>query len=167
MLKILGFILLAACGALGGNYKSEQLKKRVDFFEKYTAFIIFIKVSVSFSASVLEEILSSVTIPYFDVYAHRVKNSMLEGMSLDSAWKDALAVFEEYQFLSEADISSVADFGKGLGDSDLSGQASHCELALAKAEYLLNDSRKEYNGKSRLYRVLGAALGAGIGLIMI
>ena len=88
-------------------------------------------------------------------------------MSLDSAWEGALAAFGEYPFLTGDDISAVSDFGKGLGGSDVSGQISHCELALAKAEYLLLEYRREYAAKARLYKVLGAALGAGIGLVII
>ena len=57
MIKIFGFLTLTLCGAYAGFLKSNQLKNRVDFYDKYIMFITHIKVSVSFSADILEEIL--------------------------------------------------------------------------------------------------------------
>ena len=167
MIKIFGFLILTLCGAYAGFLKSNQLKNRVDFYDKYIMFITHIKVSVSFSADILEGILQRVDIHYFDLYCAEITENLKNGAPFFDSWCDALGALNKDGFLSAKDLNLIMDFGKGLGTSDISGQISCCELASAKAEAAYKAYKEEYKNKSKLYKMLGAAAGVAVGLVMI
>ncbi len=167
MIKIFGFLILSLCGAYAGLLKSNQLKNRVDFYDKYIMFITHIKVSVSFSADILEEILQKADMPYFDLYCARIFENLNNGDPFYDSWCGALGTLNKDGFLDIKDLNLIKDFGKGLGTSDISGQISCCELAAAKAEAAYKAYKEEYKNKSKLYKILGAAAGVAVGLMMI
>lgn len=95
--------------------------------------------------------------------------SMLQEQSLDagSAWRIALDEAAPALPLSEDDIASLRDFGEMLGKSDRDMQHAVLSMEKEKVAAMELKAKEEAETNGRLYRNLGALLGAAAVILLI
>jgi stage III sporulation protein AB len=74
---------------------------------------------------------------------------------------------QEFMRLSAEERRILADFAKGLGTSDLSGQLRQAELAILQLTGAIDALSKELSVKERLYSSLGALTGLAAAILIL
>lgn len=85
------------------------------------------------------------------------------GVPFPEAWAQSL----RSRTLPEDAAALLADFGAGLGASDLIGQLGHLAMYRTLGQEKRDDARAAQQRKARLYVVLGAACGLGLDLLLL
>lgn len=83
------------------------------------------------------------------------------------AWRMVESSRQEFMRLSAEERRILADFAKGLGTSDLSGQLRQAELAILQLTGAIDALSKELSVKERLYSSLGALTGLAAAILIL
>ncbi len=89
------------------------------------------------------------------------------GADLPDAWAQSVDSLCRAHRLPEGADTLLAEFGAGLGTTDLTGQLSHIAMYRVLGEEKRAAARTEQERKGKLYPVLGAALGLGLDLLFL
>ena len=145
------------------DYNSTE-KKRVDFLENFTLFIIFVREQIRFSASEILEIFSlALRDPCFTnpIY-EELFLSMKDNQDLEKIFKNNKNIR-----LKEKEISAICLFFNGLGKNDIEGQKAHADYYKEHIDALAKKAAKEKAAKSKLATSLSICFAAALFVLMI
>ncbi len=157
-------LIAAATGV--GIVESLKLSARVRYLEQYIGFISTVETEIRYCAPSLAQILqrhrgdSAFCACFEDCAAEGEETPFPE------RWEQSVRRIPASSGLTGEDLRLIADFGKGLGASDIEGQLSHCRLGTELAATRLDRAREEKQKKSRLYIMLGLCSGIGAALLL-
>lgn len=159
--------MLILSGTAVGFMASHRLSMRVEFLSHYLKFISFCETQIRFSAMPILEILKKqIDVPFISPFIKGCVRKIESGMTVSSAWEKSLREINKDMGLTDEDITVIKDFGLGLGQSDVQGQISHCQLNIKLINEILNSANENKFKKSRIYTMLGSFSGLAIVLIM-
>lgn len=167
ILKIVGFIMIAFCGGMIGNYHSYRLKKlkescyeSVQIIQKISTLIRYRELNVYEIAAELQreggyrntEFIQSLPCEY------------RSGENFRLMWDKAI---DEDSNLGETESSLLKGFGEELGTSDTEGQLMLLEAIRARLSEIQQQRSEEYHTKGRLYRSVGILSGVMAAILII
>lgn len=167
MLKLIGMLTLITTGSFLGFSKSKQLSNRVEFLEQYIRLLSYIETQIRYSSECLVDLLMSCEMDEKFSFINCCLDKVANGVSFSKAWYYGVQKIPKETGLKCEDINLIANFGKGLGTSDIDGQVSHCELYKNLISENLSDARIQKQKKYKLYQMLGVCSGICAGLFLI
>lgn len=97
-------------------------------------------------------------------FTKRLREYLSEDMPFPAAWEKALSHDRQ---LTADEKELLYELGSSLGRTDTQGQLSVIGLVSEKGRELLKKVSDKYTSKGKMYRSLGIALGAMVGIIMV
>ena len=163
-MRTVGVILLSLLPVLWGLDYNLTQKKRTDFLENFTLFIVFVREQIRFSASEILEIFSlalrdpSFKNPVYEELFLCMKNNG----NLEKIFKNNSNIR-----LKNAEISAICLFLNGLGKNDVEGQKAHADYYKENIGSMAKKVAKENITKSKLVTSLSICLSAVLFVLMI
>ena len=90
-----------------------------------------------------------------------------ENKSLYAIWQEEVQGLSCKKRLKEDDLSLLEELGKHLGNLDRQTQLHTFQLLLQRLEKQIKDAREEYQGKAKVYRVLGVTVGVFATILLL
>ena len=169
MILVKGFtLLLIFCTSLLiGFFLSKKYSDRVEILKEFKNAINILETKMKFTYEPLSEIFSEIVNLSTDNVANvfLIANEKMDNLSVGFAWQEA--VKNANLELTNEDIQILIGMGKMLGKTDLEGQVSEIELTLSFLDNQIEKAEQEKAKNSKLYKTLGATLGAAIIIILI
>lgn len=170
MMKYIGLLLLFLTSAGIGLLLSERLNKRVKELELLLAFLDRLKTCLNYQNLPTDEMIEQLAddpscqaLPFLIPCRELLRRSV----NFPEAWKKSVLRAKDKMALKEEDFSQLLSLANIIGSSDTEGQLN----AISMTEELLKCQRKEAldfkEKKGRLYRSLGALMGAGMVIILL
>ncbi|HHZ05686.1 MAG TPA: hypothetical protein GX401_02685 [Clostridiales bacterium] len=150
-----------------GILLSKRLITRASFYEQMITFISNLQTQIRYSSDVLTNILSREHSRILEPLLSNTVVHLGDGTTFARAWGDSVSNLPTYFGLNKDDKSLLADFGNGLGVSDVDGQLSHCEMYKQLFSDRLSQMKQDNDKKVKLYRCLGVFSGMALALLII
>lgn len=140
---------------------------RASFFEQTVGFLTDLQTQMRFCGDSLPVLLRTGTGKLLQPLLASCAQEMESGSSFFESWQKALMLVPRSMGLSREDVRLLADFGQGLGTTDVEGQLAHCELYKTMFSSRLRQAREEKEKKVKLYRMLGLFSGVAVSLLIL
>lgn len=142
---------------LFGNFKSDNLKKRLSALRESEKLICHIEESTGLNQKSLGEIFCNIrdeayALKYIELFR---KNLLV----MDQPQAIEKAIFETDDLLSDSDRIFFSEFYKSLGKNDLKKELEKIRIFSNKLAKRIDVAEKEYLKKGMLYRKLSALTG--------
>lgn len=167
MLSFIGGVMIFAVSVYCGFYFASRLEVRRNFLKAMRDALVFIRTEIAFSKNELGHIFSgfiktSELCGFFEVCIERLKES-----GIKSAWQTALDRSADDANLTPDNIRILKQLGGVLGMSDVSGQTSAIDAAIAHLDAGIAVAESDCTRLCRMYRQCGVLLGVFILIIVI
>ncbi len=150
---------------LFGNFKSNNLKKRLTVLKESEKLIGFIEEMTLLNQKSLSEIFCNVrTEDYALKYIVLFSKNIL---SMEQPQAIEKAIFETDDLMSDDDRIFFSEFYKSLGKNDLKKELEKIRIFSDKLNKRIDDAEKEYLKKGMLYRKLSALTGLLVAVFLI
>lgn len=168
-------IRLAAClcivfgGALAGETKAQDYRKRRRELESALELIRLLELELTYRKDSLYKIFAAAAQQKPCIFATLLECSsekLRHQCTLQEAWNRSLRETETTSFTDE-DLQILQDFILGLGRSDTSGQKKLLEPVKVRLMRQLEDAREAESQKGRMYRGLGLSAGILTAIIIV
>ncbi|MGN0614293.1 MAG: stage III sporulation protein AB, partial [Porcipelethomonas sp.] len=167
MLRFIGagmiFLALSACGI----YLSENIKKKKERLVNQQKMLYEISDMIRWNSYTMHEIAAKLSesgsFGDFE-FVKELGESCKKNRSFPEAWEKAV---ENDSDMSDEEKKYLIRIGADLGTTDKEGQLAAIEFFSAGLERMAQDQAEKYRVKGRMYRSLGIAAGAMIGIIII
>jgi stage III sporulation protein AB len=148
--------------------RSLRLGEAVRFWEQFLKFALYAENALRCAGMPIGELMRQYAEahPSFAPVTECVRR-WSGGEELPAAWAAGVDSLYRTNRLPETAESLLRGFGAGLGTTDLTGQLSHIAMYRALGEEKRSAARQEQESKSKMYPVLGAALGLGLDLLLL
>lgn len=142
--------------------ESRRLCLRVEKLEAFLRFLSAAKTEIRYSSLPVESVLRKHggEFSFFPLSAKEGPNGW------GRAWSEAVRTRAGAEGFAPGDVRLLEEFGSGFGTSDTQGQIAHFSLYESLAAAALEEAKKERDGKSRLYRMLGVFGGAAAAILL-
>ena len=139
---------------------SHRLKTRCEFLTAFLDFLCNLEANIRFFGDDI-----------FSLIDKSVNNTLLDAFRQNSSakefWNNSLRQIPTSFGLKKDDYNLLKDFGAMLGTTDIEGQINHISLYKNLFELQLKKADKEFNSKSKLYKVISFYAGSAIVLMII
>ncbi len=154
-------VILTACGASIGLISSMKLKRRAAALKQALLLIDDIQIKIGYQALSLPDIFREA----YNVDYDRLKflGNLSDG-PFHKAWEKG--VRDCFDFYPE-DKTILCSLGKGLGDSDKSGQLALLQSHRALLQRHLEAAEEEYIKKGKMLRSVGILCGLAAGIVVL
>lgn len=167
-LKAAGGLLLIVCGALGGLYLADKVRRRLRLFEEYEGFLLGAVSMIehcSPDAQAIGEYCAQ--FPCLAAAGRGFSSAAENGSDPCIVWKAEVKQMSAQYGLSPKEEQLLLSFSEGFGEGDSKGEASRLMLIRDRTALHLEELRRESCDKSRTYRVVGTFVGALAAAILI
>jgi stage III sporulation protein AB len=166
ILRIITVIFIVLCSAFIGIERSEELKKRISLCDETKKLFGICENMIRSSGADLYRLISRLKQDEFRVLSFI--NDLPEAYSPDAELRDIWErAVEELKDIPQEEKSLLAEFGRYLGTTDITGQVSFLASQSELISLLRVQRAEEYRRKGRLYRSVGLMAGLMIGIIII
>ena len=163
MVKLVFAFIVVISSCLLGNSFSVKLINRRKSLELILGAINKAKTLICFGGMdirrVVEECFCTEEFPLLE-------KNMITSDGFDVTFNKSVNNIKSAFSLTKADKELLAQFGHGLGMTDVTGQVAHTELYAELFSERLRQIKDQENEKSRLYRILGFSIGSAISLLI-
>ncbi len=161
MVKYIGLLFIVSACFLTGIYLSLRLKFRFEFLSSFKGFMSNLETNIRFSSrDIFELIKASAPENISGIFGD-------ERTEFYTYWENTIKNIPSRYALKKEDLNLLAQFGHMLGTTDIEGQLNHISLYKELIETNIENSKKELNEKSRLYKLLGLFAGIAAALLLI
>lgn len=161
MVKCFGLLFIVSACFLTGVYFSLRLKFRFEFLSSFRGFMSNLETNIRYDSRDIFELIKASAPDYISgIFGD-------ERGELSSYWKNTIKNIPPRYSLKNEDLSLFTEFGRMLGTTDIEGQLNHISLYKELIETNIDNSKKELNSKSRLYKLLGLFAGIAAALLLI
>ena len=173
MLKWLGLLALAAAAAGTGLFFSDRLRMRTVQLEAARLWILDMEAAIRYTTAPIPALLEKMAgeQAYRSLWFLPALAKACRPASGQSAGTALEAIFRQRRFLTdrlaEGDRDILLSYAGQLGCSDRDGQIRLCSLSAGRLERQLEEARRAYAEKGRLYSLLGVFAGAALVLFFI
>ena len=150
---------------LFGNFKSDNLKKRLMALKESDKLMCHIEESTILNQKSLGDIFRNIKSEDYSLKYIGLFNENLLMMNQPQAIEKA--IFETDDFLNGNDRSFFCEFYKSLGKNDLEKEIEKIRIFRTKLCKRIDDAEKEYLKKGMLYRKLSALTGLLVAVFLI
>lgn len=172
MVKLfLSIIILLSCG-LAGQLKARHFDNRVSHIQDYITAIRMLESEMTYRLDPLPEIFfkignsnDNLAGKLFITASRLLKEPHHHDFAL--FWKELAFQVYETSSLTKADKDIIAAFGIELGQTDMDNQRSLFDRSALLMEVQLTEAMEEKKTKGKMYKSLGAAIGAFIVILLI
>lgn len=165
MLRGIAVLMTALMGTGAGFLMAARLKGRRDALETACGCVSGILLAIAHTNRALPDILFSLNGP--DVVEQTAKR-MEEGMLPGDAWEAALREAGNVTaLLTGEDLERLNEFVAVLGKTGRAAQLEHGQMVLSALEKRRAGAEEAYAKKGRVYRTMGAVLGAGLAILLM
>ena len=165
----LGGLLMVAAGIGMGLYASHRLRRRVVFLETCGRLLQALGQEMSYTLQPIpvlwRRLASCETFAAFAPVRDTV--AALENVPFSVAFSAALDAAREEGVLLPTSHRLLSEFAVGCGRTDLAGQQAHIAYYRTLLAAEEEQSRREWQERGRVYRVLGGAGGVALMLLLI
>jgi len=172
LIRILGvmIVLLASCGL--GFRMSYELIYRIEDLQQIKRVMIMLRGEIKYANAPLSEALSSiasrVSAPWKDFLKEMAETmEACDGETLPSIFQTIQKKYLDETSLLSKDRKRFETFGANLGYLDKEMQLSSIDLYLEELEEQIKEAGDKVEKNSRLYRIMGMAVGVLILLIIL
>lgn len=155
---------------MAGQYAAYRLSMRVSKLEKIRLMLCITENELRCLCRPVDEILSVLCANSRLkelAFLESCRSAMNSGENFADAWKQSLADRGNVRYLSAEDIAALLSFGEMFGVTDVEGQLANCRLHTELLDERLSQARKQKEKYSSLSCGLGAAVGAGLIIILM
>lgn len=149
-MKTIGFILIVITGTAAGLNLSGKLKKRTIALKWYFLAINKIADKIGGTGAELYDIINTIC-----------------GSTDYLVLKKPFAVDLKNTYLNTADRQAAEEFFAELGMGDSESQIKRCKIYANIFAQRLEAAEKEYNEKSKLYKMLGLFSGLSLAILLV
>lgn len=169
MVKIIGICCLASICVAVGIRKAAKLKKRVEYLEKLILLLRFIISQIQYTAEPFSVIFKkAASMQEFAELSFLLSTDAKEEFqSPFLLMKKRIAEFESTGILHKDDLSLLDNLADAMGALNAEGEIRQLQLYGKLLEERLQNARKEYAEKGKMFRTLGALGGAAVFIILI
>ena len=170
MLKAVGSLLLL-CGCVGaGALPVRVMDKRIGTIRSLLCALEILERELSFCMPLLEEILSTAarsTQGPTQRFLSVCRNELGKNLEKPFAEIWSRAAHEQLTSLKKSDLDLLCTLGGVLGKYDCDGQRQAIGQTRCYLERLLSDAETERQRQGKVYRVLGAAVGSFLVIVLL
>lgn len=171
-IRVLGMavVLLASCGL--GFRISYELIYRMEDLQQIKRVIIMLRGEIKYANAPLTEALSSIAFRVAAPWKELLKEitetmEACDGETFASIFQTVQKKYLDGTSLLPSDISRLADFGANLGYLDKEMQIRNIDLYLEELEEQMKEAGEKVEKNSKLYRIMGMAVGVLILIIIL
>ncbi len=172
LIRVLGIVvvLLASCGL--GFRISYELIDRIEDLQQIKRVLIMLRGEIKYANTPLTEALSTIAfrvpIPWTD-FLKEIAETMdaCDGSTFPSIFQKAQKKYLDRTSLLPKDLSRLSDFGANLGYLDKEMQLGSIDLYLEELEAEMKDAKEKVEKNSKVYRIMGMAVGVLILLVIL
>lgn len=146
-----------------GFMKSGELKKRSLLLNELKRLIAELSVKLRYTAPTLDELSEDIT----GAFAELLREERAQTPDIKTAWGNAADRLAAFTFCQREEGALIKELGQALGTCDTAGQLSLLEMYGARLERLAETAEENSKTKGKLFRSVGALLGAGIAVLII
>lgn len=150
-------------GAVWGIFRSAELRRRAQLLRELKQLITEFSVAIRFTSPTLDELAKDCG----GVFGELLRASRRESPDIRSAWADAAAQLSRYSFCGKEEAALLSELGRELGTCSAEGQLALLELHGSRLERLTLEAEDAAKSKGKLFRSVGALLGAGAAVLII
>lgn len=172
LIRVLGIVvvLFASCGL--GFRISYELIYRIEDLQQIKRVIVMLRGEIKYANAPLTEALSSIAfrvpVPWKDFLTEMTETmASCDGNTFASIFQTMQKKHLDGTSLLPNDINRLTEFGANLGYLDKEMQIGSIDLYLEDLEEQIKEAGEKVEKNSRLYRILGMAVGVLILLIIL
>ena len=172
MIKAILFLGIFTCSTYLGFSLGESFKKRYTQLKDFEKLIVLMQNQILYVYTPLPEALEFVANKVDGVWKEAFNNIsqlLMKNSAEDvyGAFKDSINIYKDKLYLKNEDIDLILDFSKSLGESGAYGQEQIFNLTTNNLKTHIEDAKILKDKNCKMYRYLGACLGAVIVIFLI
>lgn len=150
-------------GVLWGISRSTRLRKRAQLLSELRQLITEFSVAIRCTAPTLDELAEGCG----GVFGELLRAARNECPDIRSAWTNAVQQLGSCNFCGKDESAILTELGRELGTCSAEGQLALLELHQSRLDKLSQEAEDAAKSKGKLFRSVGALLGAGAAVLMI
>lgn len=162
-MRVLAALVIFALGVIMGYTKSTELKKRSQLLTELKQLIRELSVRIAYTAPTLDELSEDCG----GLFGELLRNERSQACDIRAAWSGAVDRLSEYTFCGGEEAALMRELGSTLGTSDVQGQLSMLDMYAARLSVLSAAAEEALRTKGKMFRSVGALLGAGLAVLVI
>lgn len=166
-LRVLGGVMVAVGGAVWGGFAARQQKKRVRALEGFCGALEVMERELSMRLTPTPELLAQVKRhvhqPLQDFF-EQCEQAVRLGQSISGVWEEGLL---ELELFDEQSIHMLKPLGGIIGRYDALGQQQAIGAVRQELELHCHSVKEKSDGLCRVYRALGATVGAFVVILLL
>lgn len=165
-MRALGIAIISLIPFALGVWQYNIIKRRQQTLWELEQLVLLIKEQMRFS---LKEIDALLCFAYNQPHFSAPVKDMIMAVKGKTSHKEILEALQSVSAsgITKKEISLLADFFAGLGQSDIKGQLEHCAYYREQLESINNLIFKEQGEKSRLWLGLSISLSLAVFVLLI
>lgn len=163
---ILIFFVFLIFVKIGSIYSKKYINRAAQLEQMKNLLNIF-KVKIKFTCNTIQEIFNQLYEDNPNEVGEIFKrtNEYMETYSAKESWEKSLE--DAKTDLIKADLETLKNLGKVLGQTDLEGQLNQIELTQTLLENQIKEALEEKVKNSKMYKTLGITVGLAISIILV
>ena len=167
MIRFIGVAFIFMASAYVGINLSENIRRKKERFILIRKILSEISELIRWNSFTMSEII--VKLYENDEFCKQefirlLPDKLSETHSFPEAWERAVRCDKT---LSDDEKKLLLDVGATLGTTDIDGQVSSLGFFVSQADKMAEEQSEKYKIKGKMYRSLGVAFGAMIGILII
>lgn len=167
MIRFIGVAFIFMASAYVGINLSENIRRKKERFILIRKILAEISELIRWNSLTMSEIIVKLTENNEfckQEFIRLLPDKLLETHSFPEAWERAI---RSDKTLSDDEKKLLFEVGATLGTTDIDGQLSSLEFYISQADKMAEEENEIYKVKGKMYRSLGVAFGAMIGILII
>ncbi len=167
MIKLVGATFIFIASVFTGIYLSDTLKRKIQRLVLIRKILREISELIRQSNMTVTEISGKLSEnkEFSDMnFIQKLHDKISHERSFQNAWENAL---NEDSSLNDDEKKLLLEAGAIIGTTDREGQISSLDYYISQIDILTEEQREKYKIKGKMYRSLGIAFGAMIGILII
>ncbi len=160
-------LLIAAAafliGTVWGIGKSNSFLKRAKLISQLKQIITEFSVAIRCTAPTLDELADNCS----GVFGELLRAARQECSDIRAAWQNAVQQLSLCSFCGKEETAILSELGRELGTCSAEGQLALLELHRCRLDKLSLEADDSARSKGKLFRSVGALLGAGAAVLII
>lgn len=172
MIKGILFLGIFICSTYLGFSLGESFIKRYTHLRAFEKSLVLMQNQILYVYTPLPEVFEFLTEKVEGIWKEFFKNiyELLTNNFTDDvygAFKDSINKYKDKLYLKNEDLDLIIDFSKSLGESGTYGQEQIFSLTLSNLKNHIEEARELKEKNCKMYRYLGACLGAVVIIFLI
>ncbi len=160
-------ILIAAAaftaGAVWGVCKSSTFHKRAQLISELKRLTTEFSIAIRCTAPTLDELARDCS----GIFGELLRSEMQKCPDIRCAWQNAVQRLSVCGFCGKEETAVLSELGRELGTCSAEGQLAMLELHRCRLDKLSAEADECAKSKGKLFRSVGALLGAGAAVLII